>query len=253
MNRVWTVIGVVALANLLAIGGFLGWLRASDRLNMERAKAVREMFVRTVAQDKAEAEKLVREGKEKEAASLAAAKATRLPLTASEQLAAKVEVTEIDRQRIVALRAEVESLQAQLAKEREALAAERAALEAERAAYRAEAKRNDELAGSEQFKRTLSVLQSLKPTEAKAALKEMMSAGASRAPNGTPAAPGRGEPAPAGGGISTVVGYLNAMDDRQRGKVMSEFLKDDPRLAAELLERLRTLGLSAQASGAARP
>ncbi|MCZ7632613.1 MAG: hypothetical protein M5U20_03910 [Phycisphaerales bacterium] len=43
------------------------------------------------------------------------------------------------------------------------------------------------------------------------------------------------------------------MPSRTRSKVMAEFVADDPALAADLLERLRTHGIVAQASGGAGP
>lgn len=257
MKKLWTILSVMAIANLLALVGFVAWLKSSDRLDMERARTIRTMFTKTIAQQKGEEETAAKEGKAKEREADEALRASRTPMTASEQLAARLEATEIDRQRIVGLRAEVESLQAQLAKEREALEQERTKLEAERAAFKAEIKQQEELHGSEQFKKTLSVVQSLKPGEAKTALMEMMD---SRAPATGAAAPATGANAPTStppsrsrAGMQRAVAVLNALDDRARGKIMSEFLKDDPKLAGELLEQLRTYGQVAQASGATSP
>jgi hypothetical protein len=40
------------------------------------------------------------------------------------------------------------------------------------------------------------------------------------------------------------------MDERARGKIITEFTKDDPALAAELLEALRRHGQFARVDGA---
>jgi hypothetical protein len=50
--------------------------------------------------------------------------------------------------------------------------------------------------------------------------------------------------------MKRVTEYLNAMDERARGKIMAEFTKDDPALAAELLDALRRHGQFARADGA---
>ena len=37
MKTVWNIIAVLAVANLIAVAGFVGWLRSTDRLNMADA------------------------------------------------------------------------------------------------------------------------------------------------------------------------------------------------------------------------
>jgi len=44
------------------------------------------------------------------------------------------------------------------------------------------------------------------------------------------------------GGPEPVVAYLNALQERARNKIMAEITANDPALAADLLERLRTRG-----------
>ena len=45
----------------------------------------------------------------------------------------------------------------------------------------------------------------------------------------------------------TIEAYLNAMQERTRTKVLDEFIKSDPKVATDLLERLRTRGIAARA------
>ncbi|MEO1277473.1 MAG: hypothetical protein AAFV77_00760, partial [Planctomycetota bacterium] len=63
---------------------------------------------------------------------------------------------------------------------------------------------------------------------------------------------GQAQP-PQGGldGQAIVVEYLRAMEGRQRNKIISEFEQQDPSLAAVLLERLRTDGVTAEVADAA--
>ena len=42
--------------------------------------------------------------------------------------------------------------------------------------------------------------------------------------------------------MQLAVRYLDAMDDKHRTKVMAELAKADPKLAADLLERIRKQG-----------
>ncbi len=113
-------------------------------------------------------------------------------------------------------------------------------------------------AKDEQFKKTVSVIDSLKATDARQVLSEIMkgadatataqraagqSTGALQANTGAEAVPAPPPPTgPTPGGFARALDYLNAMQPRARTKVITEFAKDDPKLAGELLERLRTYG-----------
>ncbi len=65
MKKLWTILSVLAIANLLAMLGFVGYLKATDRLSMDRMRELREKFTATVTQDnakkaQAEADKMIR-------------------------------------------------------------------------------------------------------------------------------------------------------------------------------------------------
>ena len=76
-----------------------------------------------------------------------------------------------------------------------------------------------------QFKKALSTLEGLKPDKAKLALQQLLD---------------KKE-------VDQVVSYLNAMQERNRTRIIDEFIKSDPGTATDLLERLRTRGLIARA------
>jgi hypothetical protein len=90
-------------------------------------------------------------------------------------------------------------------------------------------RRTRELASDQQFKKSLSVLEAMKPGQARIALREVMAG-------------------PDGKGMA--VAYLNAMDEGVRAKVVQEFLKEEPKVAADLLEALRTSGVPPAPPGA---
>jgi hypothetical protein len=223
MKTLLTAIGVIAVANLIALLGFAGWLASTGRVDRARMNKVREMFSETVASQTAREAAEVAQAEADAKTAEQAKKDARPPITASEQLSARVEATEIDRQRAERLRREIADLQRSLA-ERETQVNKRAAeIDKDKTAFE---KMRAGIAASEasaQFKKTLSTLEGLKPAEAKKTLKEVLS----------------GDPVK---GIDQVVSYLNAMEDRARTKVMAEFIKEDPKLAADLLERLRMRG-----------
>lgn len=262
MKTLWNAMCVVALANLLVVVGFVGWLRSSDRIDMERAKELRLMLTKTIAQQHVE-EELAKATAEADAKAKAAeAKARRVPLTASEQLSARLEATELDEQRLKGMRSEVDALQRTLREAQEKVKAERAALEADRAAFELAKKTYAQATQSEQFQKTLAVLQAVKPTEARAILGEYLmdnspSSTTNASAEGTPSIGGassaHGLATPPTKGREQVVAYLDAMEAKSRTKVLSEFLKSDPKLAAGLLEDLRLRGQVASAAGNAQP
>lgn len=251
MKTLWNALSIVAIANLLALGGFVGWLAASDRLDMARVREVRERLTETRA---AEAERKAADQakvEEEQRAAEAAAKAARPPMSATERVSARLEATQLDHERAARLRREVQDLQRMLAEERAILDEREAKIAARELAFQQAAAKDRALAADDQFQRALSVLTALKPQQAVGVLMELISGqpqapAADFAPVGsTPQANAAVDLAtPAAvkdeSGIEKAVTYLNAMDERPRAKVMAEFVKVDPRLAAELLERMRT-------------
>ncbi|GJQ28174.1 MAG: hypothetical protein HBSAPP03_00580 [Phycisphaerae bacterium] len=238
MKSVWTILAVVAVANMVALGAFAGWLVASDRMDTRRATVIRAMVSKTITQERSEALEAETAAKAQRDAAELALKNNRAPLTAFEKLAARGEATEIDRQRAERLQREVADLQAQLARDLDDVARQRAALEQDRATFNALVNATRLKLNDQQFRKTLDVLTSLKPAQAAALLTEMLRP--SGAPGGAASATDPGLPV-AGWSeshMNTVVGYLDAMGD-DRTKIIAEWLKTDPALAAELLERLR--------------
>lgn len=249
MKTVWNIISVIAVANLLALAGVLLWLKSSDRLDTDRARAVRELFSTTVTSDKAKAEAAAKEAEAAKALAEAEAKANKPPLTASEKLQSRVELTELDEQRMQRVRREVEDLRAALAREREELDKRWTQLETDRKAFEQLVADSTNGVSDEQFRKSLDVLQGLKAPAAKQLLVQMLNE-----PGATETAAQAGAQVGASplreGRMKRVTEYLNAMDERARGRIMAEFTKDDPALAAELLDALRRHGQFARADGA---
>ena len=56
MKSVWNAISIVAVANVLALLGLVGWLYSGDRLSVERAREIRAKLSTTLTVEKAAAD-----------------------------------------------------------------------------------------------------------------------------------------------------------------------------------------------------
>lgn len=222
MRTIWNVLSVVALANLIALAGFVGWLVSGERLSLDRVEAIRVMLQETIpAQEAREAEEAALAEEEREARRRAEAAAS--PVSASaDAIAAEREAEEIGRQVLERLRRELDDLRRTLEWDRQQLDSEWEKLYAQRAEFQRARELVAATEGSEQFDRTLRLYESLKADTAVEIFSELI----------------------AEGQVDQVVSYLNAMQTRQATKIIEAI--PDPVVAADLLERLRTRGLQAQ-------
>lgn len=236
MRTLWNILSVIAIANLLALVGFIGWLRVSDRMSIERVRDLREVVAETLS------DKHSREAAAKAADAAAAqaaadkAKNDTEPVRAADVLRIKLEAGEADQERLNKWRREVEDLKASLQRDLDRLDAARKALQDEQVAFDARKKQIAELEGSQMFKKALATYEGLKPAVAASLLMQLLR-------------PGGGTGTLDNAGADQAVAYLNAMEDRTRTKIIAEFQKTDPGLAAELLERLRTRATLAAGPG----
>jgi flagellar motility protein MotE (MotC chaperone) len=223
MRSIWMILGTVAIANMMALAVFFGWLASTDRLSRERVDAVRKMFVETSAQETVRREAEAKESEQ--AALLAEAERTKgfPPLTADQRLELIREYADLISQRTERTRRETQDLintllaqQARVQQDRQRLEEDRTAFESMRAAIAA-------LEGSEQFQKSLKVYQTLKPDVAASMLMELVGVG----------------------DLDQVTAYLDAMSPRTASRILTEFEKDSPALAADLVERLRVRGVEA--------
>ncbi|MEM1185836.1 MAG: hypothetical protein AAGI53_12655 [Planctomycetota bacterium] len=223
MKSLANAISVVALANIFAFLAVVGWLIATGRVDTDRIEKTRAMYAEPVALEQA------RVAREEREAAQASAEAEALdtggaPVTASESLALRLELSELDRQRLERMKREVADLQRTLARERTLLEEERETFERQRGQFQTMREEIAALEGAEQFQKALGSIEKMKPDDARTVLQELLEKG----------------------DFDRVVGYLDAMQERTRTKVMTSFVKDDQAgVAADLLEALRVRGLGA--------
>jgi len=223
MKSAWLALSVLAVANVLGLVAFFGWLKATDRLDRSRLEQVRAIFATTVSQEKAQVQQKESQAEAEARAAAERARLSKPGVTAEQELESRFDATEIDRQRRQRIHDEIASLQRILGERMSELERLNAQIADARSEFEALTKRSRAQATDQQFKKTLSVLEGLKAPLAKTMLRQTMDASID--------------------GMEQSIAYLNAMEDETRTAVMQEFIKEDPKLAAELLQRLRTRGV----------
>lgn len=224
MRSLWLIVTTVALANFLAILALVGWLAATGRLSAERVHAVRELFSATLEQEAAlTAERERDEARAREDADRESFM-RQAPTRAEDALSRGLSAESEEVQSLSRLEREAQDLRRTFARELAQIEQARARLQREREEFEALRARLAELEGSEQFEKAVRLYQSLKPRQARDLLLTLINSGQ----------------------IEQAVSYLNAMELRTAGRIIAEF--EDPALAANLLERVRTRGLEVAAS-----
>ncbi len=220
MKKLIKALFVVGIINLLAVFAGAGWLFSSGRVDKARILRMTELFVEPVeveqAKLKAEQAKIEKELAEQEKPLPA------LALNTEERNKVRVEMTQIDRQRLERMKREVKNLQATLRREHQLVEQDRLALEQEKEAFEQMRQRLAGLEGGKQFQKSLASIAGMKPKDAKTILSTLLNDEKTE----------------------EVITYLSSMDDRVRTAIMTEFIKaGEEELAANLLESIRLRGI----------
>lgn len=257
MKRVWNILAFLAITNLLAVGGFVGWLAATDRLSVDRLRNLRESWKMTVAEEK-EAE--AKATAESEAAKKAATEASRragAPESSGQKIEDHRQAQDLLDQQMVRMKEEARQLKEQLQTKQQELDRQQASLDAARREFEQKQAEWKDLAQNEQFQQAVGVLEAQKPADAAKLLTAILDGSAppldatpiAAAPTPVPTAP---QPQ-SRNKREIVIRYLASVSDRTRAKIIAEFVKTDQRLAAELLEDLRKRGGESTAAASAAP
>lgn len=242
MKTIWSVLSIIAVANMVAAALFLAFLALTDRLDTRRVHELKEVLATTIAQ------RSMAEQAEQDAAEPiddAQAADDDIALSASELLELRIIQSEVDLQRKQRLAREIKDLQRAQSLAHQQLVDERAAFDAEVKAFRDELARLRAIDGSRQFKKAVKVLDGLAAEDAVAVLRAMIDGGGDPAmelasADGTAV----GDAELGVDGMTRAVSYLNAMQERSRTRVVSTIAAEDPVLAAQLLEEIRKRGVT---------
>ncbi len=223
MRTIWNALSVMAIANLVALLGIVGWLVVGGRIDRDRVQRVRETFVDTVAQEK---ERVAQEEAARVAAQKAAEEEARLkqgsPVPFADAMDMRIQRNADEEQRLERLRKEITQMQEAIAREQRKIDADLVKLEERERAFTQVREQIKLTEGNKQFKKSVSVLEALDAADAMGALGEVLRTG----------------------DTEQVVAYLNAMQDRKRAAVLTEFIAaGQAGVAADLLERLRKRGV----------
>ncbi len=243
MKTISKVITIVAIAHLLALIGFIGFLIGTNRLNRERVDAVRDIFMVTIPDEVAAKEAEVKVDEEKKQAAMMESlkddpllpvlypdgpdMGGAMGLNSEQRSARMASEDELLREREMRFTKDQEHLKRTLEEENRKLQKGWDDLRANQAAFQAEIERQRKLRDDEQFQKMVSILKGLPAKDIKGKLDAFL----------------------AQKKMDLVIDILDAFDARTSQKVMKEYKSvAENALAAELLERLKDRGMVASGS-----
>ncbi len=227
MKLIWNLIAVLAIANLLGIVGFVGYLFNTDHLDQNRVQHIREMLSTTITEEAATTAATQEDARIK-AEENAYLVSLDDPSEGVEERTQRIrrtdEVLLEQRRRFEQDRKNIERIIEARMNEVESKWDE---LIAARTQFRDEVERQRQLVEDEQFQKTVDILKGLSGEDLKGKVDALL----------------------ADGQIDYVVDLLNAFDKRSAQKLMKEYQSQtENKLAADLLMRLKERGISPAAS-----
>ena len=225
MRALVSAIVVLLALHFLGLGGFVGWLYSTGRLNEDRVQRVVDLFEPTVAEAKRQREQ---EKQKAEQEREKARKAARLeavsdgPKTLQDRLAAEQRADSLAMHRVERLQQETGDLRQQMERAKELISEQKQKLKQEREQFRQFVEQHNKQQKQEDFKQTVQMYEQLGSEQAKRMFQQLMNEGKT----------------------DRVVAYLANMQQRQAGKILQEF--ETPReieQATNLLESLRDRGV----------
>ena len=227
MKRLITALNFVALVNLLAMIGFVGWLWQSGRVSEGRIHAVRQIFSPTVADsEEVEAERLAAAREQMYADREREMAENPLPPAATGIAMADHETVQAS-QAARRMEDKAHQLLNQLERRENELRDQEARFDDRRLAWERATKEDRQRKKDEQFQKTVRLYESIPPKQARNLLLVLVQ-------DGNP---------------QQAVAYIDAMNPRIAAKIIRELKSDaESRLATDLLERLRVFGLEADAA-----
>ncbi len=230
MGSLVKLIRVLAIAHLLAFIGFAGWLVASGRVDAERLKRVRELFQPTIAEEKA----LLAQAESDAAAATAAAEERRrlleVPMTRTEQILSAERFEQRAELALRGLEDERRRLLSDLSgREREVTQREEA-LAKRQTDWEESIAEQKERQTDDQFRKAVRLLEAAPAKQSKDWILELVRTGRE----------------------DQAVTYLNAMNPAKSAGLLKAFKGEgEAKVATDLLERLRQLGLESEISAGA--
>lgn len=224
------LIKILAIANLLAVIGFIGWLFASGRVNGERLQRVREIFHPTIAEEQtqvaeteakaAEQIKLVEEEK----------RLLETPMPRTEQV---ISVERFQQRAALAVRSlqdEQRRLLQDLSSREQGVTEREESLAKRKVDWETSIAEEKERQTKEQFRKAVRLLEAAPPKQGKEWILELVKSNRE----------------------DQAVSYLDAMNPAKSAALLKAFKGEgEAKVATDLLERLRQLGLESEINAGA--
>ncbi len=225
MKSLMKLITVLAIANLLAVAGFVGWLFASGRVNGDRLARIRDIFRPSIQEEI----RLATEASQREesATRLAEdnARLRELPISSSEQIVAASRFTDRATLAMRALEEQQSRLQGDLLTREAAIKEREDALQRRQQEWERSIADDKVRQTDEQFRKAVRLLESAPPKQGREWILELVRAGK----------------------IDTAVSYFDAMNPAKSAALLKAFKGEgESKVATDLLERLRMLGLESE-------
>lgn len=217
------IVSLIA-AHVVAAASFIAWLGISNRISLDRLEQVRDIFALTVEEQETLDKREQREAEAEEQRQIAADRPGTPPVMGEQRLRIIQDYQEVSDQQNLQIQRETQTMLDLLSRRREALEQQETEFQKKQEAWERMRRDVTALQANEQFNKTVGIYNSVKPDVAKSMMQALI----------------------AQGDTQQAVAYLDAMNPRKSNKVIAEFQGDDPTLAADLLERLRLLGIESQ-------
>jgi len=221
------LIKILAFANLLAVFGFAGWLFASGRVNGERLERARELFSPTIADEAAGRAEV--EAKTAEQVKLAEdqKKLLEMPMPRTEQIVASERFQQRAALAVRGLQDEQRRLVEDLSSRERGVTNREEALTKRQSEWEKSIAEEKERQTKDQFRKAVRLLEAAPPKQGKEWILELVRSGSEE----------------------QAVAYLDAMNPAKSAALLKAFKGEgEPKVATDLLERLRKLGLESEIS-----
>jgi hypothetical protein len=222
MKTMLKLLIVLAVANLLAVAGFVGWLFASGRVDGERLSRARDIFRPTIAEEKAALAEAELSAAEAERLAADDLRIRGLPLASSEEIAEEERFRERALLAMRSLEEQHQRMQDDLSSRESAVTEREQALAERQSDWErsiADAKGRQTNA---QFRKAVRLLEAAPPKQGREWIHELLRTGQE----------------------DLAVAYLDAMNPAKSANLLKAFKAEgDAAVATDLLNRLQKLGL----------
>jgi len=226
MKSLLKLVLVLAIAHLLAVAGFVGWLFASGRVDSERIGRMREIFAKPVAVEAKEAVEAQAKADEQAADAEMMRKLRELPLASADRVDNGSRSDERIELGLRAFEDKTRRLREELKKDGDTLEQQIKAFEKRQKDWEASIAADKQRETDEQFRKAVRLVESMPPKQARSWILELVNSGKTE----------------------TAVAYLDAMTGAKASNLLKSFKgEEEVKVATELLERLRMLGLESEA------